>query len=123
MNIWLVFAGISAALTALVHTFVGGKLVARPLLAAPKFDHISRYTNYYCWHIVTIVLFSMSVLFFIPSLYPDAMDLAWLSTIYAIAFVVWSLVMILTRKLKFKQFPQWVLILPTAVLGLIGLMT
>lgn len=123
MNIWLFLAGISAVFTGLVHTFVGQKFVVRPLLAAKTFDHISRYTNYYCWHIVTIVLFSMAGMFFYAATHAESLELAWLATFYALAFVIWSLAMIMTHKLRFKHFPQWALILPTALLGLIGLLT
>lgn len=122
MSTWFVLAGISGVFTALVHTFVGQRLVVQPLLDAPKFDHISRFTNYYCWHIVAIVLFSMGALFFIAATHPQMVELAWLTTLYATALVIWRLVMIATHTLKPKHFPQWALILPTAVFGWAGLL-
>ncbi|NNC37384.1 MAG: hypothetical protein EX271_09605 [Acidimicrobiales bacterium] len=122
MNMWFVFAGISAVFTACVHTFAGQKFVIRPLLDAPKFDHVSRFTNYYCWHIVTMVLFSMGALYFIAATNSEMIELAWLATIYASLFVLWNLFMIATNRLKPKHFPQWALILPTALFGWAGLL-
>lgn len=119
---WFVLAGVSAMFTALVHTFIGQKPIVRPLLDAPKFDHISRYTNFYCWHIVTIVLFSMGLMFFIATKGSTAIELAWLVTIYASLFVIWNLIMIAIYRPKPKHFPQWVLILPTAMPGWVGLL-
>ena len=122
MNTWFLLAGVSSVFTAMVHTFAGQKYVVRPLLDTPKFNHISRFTNYYCWHIVTIVLFSMGAMFFVAASKPNSIELAWVATLYATAFVLWNILMILTHKLEVKQFPQWALILPTALLGWCGLL-
>lgn len=121
MSVWLVLAGISATFTAFVHTFAGQKFVVNPLLRQENFDQVSRYTNYYCWHIVTIVLFSMGVLYFLAASDERFFLFAWLATFYATLFVIWNLIMIAMNGLRLKQFPQWALILPTSILGWIGL--
>jgi hypothetical protein len=122
MNAFFILAGTSAAFTALVHTFLGGKFVARPLLASQELPRVSLYTNYYCWHIVTIVLFSMSGMYFFADRYPESIELAWLATFFAALFVFWNGLMVITHKLRFKRFPQWALISPTAALGIVGLL-
>ena len=123
MEIWFVLAGIAALFTALVHTFVGQKFVVRPLLNVDGLHRVSRFTNFYCWHIVTIVLFSLSAMFFYAANHPEAIELAWVATFFSTAFVIWSFVMILTNRLRFKEFPQWALILPMAIFGALGLWT
>lgn len=56
--VWLA-AGL-AALTFLVHTFVGGRVVARPLLADGHLPRASKWLSYYCWHIATVLLAAMA---------------------------------------------------------------
>jgi hypothetical protein len=45
-----------AAVTFAVHAFVGGPRVAGPLLADTCLPKAAKWLNYYCWHIVTILL-------------------------------------------------------------------
>jgi len=42
--------------TSAVHTFVGGRVVARPLLADDSLPRASKWLNYYCWHIATVTI-------------------------------------------------------------------
>jgi len=122
MSIWFILAGISALFTAGVHTFIGQKFIVRPLLEIDGLNRVSRFTNFYCWHIVTIVLFSISGMFFYVAAHPQATGLAWMATFWSAAFVLWSLVMIMWKRLKLKEFPQWALIIPTAIFGVLGLL-
>lgn len=48
-------------LTFLIHTFIGGRAVARPLLADESLPKASKWLNYYCWHITTFLLLFMSI--------------------------------------------------------------
>src|SRR6478735_10545487 len=61
MNPWLGAAALAAFSTFLIHTFVGGRLIARPLLAARDLPRVPRLTVYYCWHMVSLLLFGMAV--------------------------------------------------------------
>jgi hypothetical protein len=45
-----------ATITFAVHTFVGGRFVARPLLASKDLPEASKWLNYYCWHITTVMI-------------------------------------------------------------------
>ena len=56
--LWL--AAAMALITTLVHTFAGGREVARPLLASNALPPASKWLNYYCWHITTILLAFMT---------------------------------------------------------------
>ena len=122
MEMWFVLAGGVSLLTACTHTFVGEKAIVRPLLEIDGLHDVSRFTNYYCWHIVTIVLFSISAMFFYVSIKPTAVEVAWIATFFSAAFTFWSIGMIVWKKLSFKQFPQWALISPMAIFGVLGLL-
>lgn len=52
-----------ALLTFFIHTFSGGKAVARPLLADTSLDAPVKWLSYYCWHIATLLLLSMTLAF------------------------------------------------------------
>jgi len=56
MSIFLWAAALVSGLTFVVHTFIGGKYVARPLLADTSLPIESKWLNYYCWHNTTIII-------------------------------------------------------------------
>ncbi len=45
-----------AGMTLAVHVFAGGKAVARPLLADTNLPPESKWLNYYCWHITSVMI-------------------------------------------------------------------
>lgn len=55
MNIWFLMAGLFSFAVCLTHIILGGREAARPLLDA-DLRAIPKYTNYYCWHMVTIII-------------------------------------------------------------------
>ncbi len=59
MNKIQLVTGIGAAALAALHTFVGTAEVADPLLASELEDQ-AKYINFFCWHIVTIVLWAVA---------------------------------------------------------------
>ena len=59
----LLAAAIVSVITFFVHTFVGGKFVARPLLADTQLPKASKWLNYYCWHITTITIVFLAAAF------------------------------------------------------------
>ncbi|MAC90763.1 hypothetical protein [Maricaulis sp.] len=63
MNILAALASLSALITFLIHTFAGGPVVARPLLADTHLPPASKWLNYYCWHITTVLLAAMALAF------------------------------------------------------------
>lgn len=124
MELWLagiwVACGLSA-LTCLVHVFAGGPESARPLLES-DLGLVAKYTNYYCWHIVSITLAAMAGCYLLAALYPQAWELAALATVLAAAFAVWSIALNLTVRPRFIELPQWILFLPITIAGLVGMM-
>lgn len=60
-----------ALITFVVHTFVGGKYVARPLLADTRLPKASKWLNYYGWHVTTATIGFLAVAFASLALSPD----------------------------------------------------
>ncbi len=82
---------------------------------------VPKLTNYYCWHLVTIVLFVMTAGFAYAAWVPAGQDVAVMSTILAIAFTLWSLALIIWKHRHPLQLPQWVLFLAISAAALAGL--
>lgn len=118
---WLYAAATLTTFTLFVHVFGGGKTVATPLLESEMGDE-AKFTNYYCWHIVTIVLASMAICFTLPALSIASNDLAILATLLAFAFAIWSIMLTVIKKLKILVLGQWILFLPIAIFGFLGAM-
>ncbi len=104
-----------------VHLFAGGPTAAKPLLEANDIEDGAKYTNYYCWHIVSIVLLSMALGFGLDAYRGGPGDLSWLMTAFAIAFMVWSVVLIVWKKQPWLRLPQWTLFVPIVICGAAGL--
>ena len=112
-------AALSAA-TAAIHVFLGGPDVAKPLLQS-EMRRVPKFTNYYCWHIVTITLIAMSVGFAIPAFSPGETTSALTWTLIAAVFALWSIALFLWKKMPPLALPQWILFTPIAALGVWGL--
>lgn len=122
-NIWLLVAGLLSLLTAAVHFFLGGREVALPLLQARDINNVAKHTNYYCWHLVTIVLVAMGAGFIHAALQPGDWVGAVTWTGLAGAFTLWNIALILWKRLNPKHMVQWALFLPITATGMIGLLS
>ncbi|SDE03475.1 hypothetical protein [Kordiimonas lacus] len=120
MNIWFLLAGSASALTMLIHCILGGREIARPLLDATDIHAVAKYTNYYCWHLVSLTLAAMAGSFFWAAFHPEGIELAVLATFLSTAFCVWNLGLVTWKKQRFSQMPQWALFLAITVLALPG---
>ena len=80
-QILIIAASVISALTFLIHTFAGGKEVARPLLADNSLPPASKWLNYYCWHITTVMLAFMAAGFGWLAYMPNMPSLIWLSAL------------------------------------------
>lgn len=86
MNIGFVAAAVLSLITFGVHTFVGGKYAARPLLEAAHFDPASRWLNYFTWHMATVLLLVMAAGFAWTAIAPEAWPAALILTVMATLF-------------------------------------
>lgn len=119
MNIiFLVAAALSVAVC-LIHTFAGGRTIAVPLLKS-DLHPVPKYVTYYCWHIVTIVLAAIAVMYAFAGMRADSLDLGWVATALVAAFCLLGLAVPPLKKQKYSQMPQGWLFLPIAILGITG---
>lgn len=121
MDNWLLSAAGFSTLIFLVHYFAGGREIVPSLLAAKDIGRISKFTNYYCWHLVSITLASLAIAFTWAGLDTSQSALAIMATGLSGLFCLWSLAMIYIHKLKLWHFPQWALFIPPTILGFIAL--
>jgi hypothetical protein len=121
MNAWLALAAALAATTTLIHLVLGGREIATPLLAADRLHPVPKFTMYYCWHLVTIVLAAQALAFGLAATGQGSRDLAVFATAGAALFCLWSLAMIGLFRLRIAHFPQWALFAAITVSGAIGL--
>ncbi|HSX62266.1 MAG TPA: hypothetical protein VLF18_18945 [Tahibacter sp.] len=120
MNTWLAAAAAVAFATFLIHTFVGGREIARPLLAARDLPRIPRLTAYYCWHMVTILLLAMSAALGWTAAHANT-PLAVLMLVLALAFTALSLALVVAYRVRPWYLPQWSLFAAIAALTGLGL--
>lgn len=69
-----------------VHTFIGGRVVAQPLLASSELPKASLWLNYFTWHMATVILLFMAGGFAWAATSPDHFDVAVLLMLMAAAF-------------------------------------
>lgn len=120
MNTPLLIAGIVSFGTFLIHTFVGGAEIADPLMETTDLQEIPKLTAYYCWHMVTLLLFSMSCAYLYVAIVQPALPLTIVMTGLSGACGVLSAAMVIIRKLKPLDYPQWILLLTVALFGVLG---
>ncbi|GAB2745864.1 hypothetical protein [Streptomyces bullii] len=119
MNGWLSAAGVLATATALIHITAGGRDVVRPLLAS-GLDAEPLRTLHAVWHFVSAdLLFSGAALIALaadPTPHtPLVLFIAAHFLTYAAVFLVITLRAGWSRPLL--RLPQWLLLLPVAVLA------
>ncbi|MEM7436613.1 MAG: hypothetical protein AAF436_15760 [Myxococcota bacterium] len=117
MTILLTTAVLAAAITTL-HVWLGGRDIARPLLRATNLAPVAKYTSYYCWHLVTIVLYGMAAGFAVAAFVPESRALVAFLALMATAFSVWGFVLLKTQRRSLAQHPQGALFVPVALLSL-----
>lgn len=83
LNPGFAVASVLSLVTFCVHTFVGGRFAARPLLDAHDFHKASRWLNYFTWHMATILLLVMTAGYAWAALRPGAVEAALILTVMA----------------------------------------
>lgn len=120
MNAFLLTAGALSGITCCIHFYFGGRNIAKPLLQADDIRDVPKYTNYYCWHLVTAMLASMSAAFVWAGLMPSAIEAAVIAEMLAVFSAVWSLALVRWKKQSVLHMPQWTLFLAITGAGLPG---
>ncbi|MFD4246798.1 hypothetical protein ACFWP3_35185 [Streptomyces sp. NPDC058525] len=124
MNGWLLAAGITAFGVAATHLVAGHRDVVRPLLSSGLADEPKR-VFHAVWHMVSVDLVLSAVALVYLALADDTSatgPVAWFVAAHFLAYTVTFLVITLSvgwpRPLL--RLPQWILLLPVAVLTAAG---
>ncbi|MFF5447552.1 hypothetical protein [Streptomyces sp. NPDC012888] len=122
MNGWLLTAGGIGAATTVIHILAGGRSIVRPLLGSEVAVEPKR-TLHVVWHMVTadLLLSSGALLALAFAAAPSTALVLFIAAqffAYAAVFLIVTLTADWRRPLL--QLPQWMLLLPVAILALIG---
>ena len=110
-------AAVASAITFVVHTFVGGRVVARLLLDDRSLPKAAKWLSYYCWHIVTVLLAAMAASFGWAAWSGQARELAIGVTGLAALLSGLSVGVALKGNINPLRFPSTSLLALTACLG------
>lgn len=102
-----------------VHLFLGGRHIARPLIAASELESIVRQTQYLCWHFTTVGIAGIAIFFGIAAVGGNV-AYASAATALAAGFFFVGVGLALSLGVNHARLPQGWLFLPVAVLGLMG---
>jgi hypothetical protein len=121
MNPWLLSAGIAALLLDLVHIFLGGREIHRPMVAA-HWPEPAKAIWSVVWHAVTAVMafggLALIAAAFLPG---QALALSVLPITLFLATAALFIFYGLKRLGTVRTLPQWVAFTVISVLALIGL--
>ncbi|WP_420429954.1 hypothetical protein [Kordiimonas sp.] len=120
MNTFFMTAGITTFVICGIHCWFGGRHIAAPLLKARDIHQVPKFTNYYCWHLVTLALIAMASAFVWAAISPEAIELAVFSAALSVSFCLWNLALIIWKKQSFRELPQWSLFLVSSLIGCLG---
>ena len=116
-------AAFMSMITFMVHTFIGGPRVAKPLLENDSLPIASKWLNYYCWHITTIFTFIMGWGYAYVALYPERPELAVFLSVLTAALAVLSMAVARKGNINPFRFPSTSLFSAVSLLGFAGLLT
>ncbi|MEC5181572.1 hypothetical protein [Arthrobacter sp. CG_A4] len=123
MNAWLISAGSLTAVVAAIHLILGHIDPVQPLLRSALAD-IPKRTLHAVWHLVSVdLVLGALVLLYLGIAHPTGSGLvaAVLAAHFgAYAAVFLALALQLDRPRRVLALPQWLLLLPIAVLSAIG---
>ncbi|MEL7536279.1 MAG: hypothetical protein AAFZ58_11285 [Pseudomonadota bacterium] len=120
MLLWL--ASALAFATFCVHTFVGGREVARPLLGCDALAPGPRWLSYYCWHIATVVIFFIAIGYaYSARAAEDSIALVTFLSALAAALSALSVAVAWRAGINPLRFPSTSLFAATAATGFVAL--
>lgn len=115
MFLWI--AAGSAFLIALIHTFAGGPQLLPPLLKNQEIPEPIRLVHYYCWHIVTMMLFGIAAAYAYAAIEPTGRILAVVATGFCFLCFLWGIFLVVWKKQKTMEMPQWPLFIIQTAIG------
>ncbi len=119
MFLWC--AAVMSLITFVVHTFIGGRFVARPLLADETLPKASKWLNYYCWHITTVMILFVAAGFAGLALWESSLrEIAFLSSL-TLSLSILSAWVAMKGGIHPLRFPSTSLFGVTSILGWLAL--
>ncbi|MEV0945258.1 hypothetical protein [Rhodococcus sp. NPDC049939] len=123
MNGMLLAAGVTAAGVAVIHLVAGHADVVRPLLAS-TLAQVPKRTMHSVWHLVSAdLVFAAAALVYLGLVQPEGTRLVGLllaAHFAAYAGVFLAITLTFDGSSRLFRLPQWLLLLPVAVLALLG---
>ncbi|MEV6241834.1 hypothetical protein [Lentzea sp. NPDC051838] len=119
MNGWLLAAGITALGVAAIHIIGGHRDVVRPLLHAGLAEEPKRVLQA-VWHMVSIDLVLSGIALTYLAFTSANELLAWFVAAHFVGYAGAFLAVTVSVRWPLFRLPQWVLLLPVAVLTLVG---
>jgi len=113
---WLWISAAVALASWAIHTFVGGRQIVSPLLES-NLPPMPKYVLYFVWHIATIVLLAFAAGYALAAISAPLWPLAVAATLLNAAIGLLILAVAATRRMAFRDMPQWTLFLLVAALG------
>ena len=120
-NYFLWAAAALSLITIYVHTFIGGPVVAKPLLECQEISKASKWLNYYCWHNTTILIFALAVAFAYSAYYEQGIELVVFATGLTGCLSLLSALVAIKGKINPFRFPSTSLFAGICILGGIAL--
>lgn len=120
-NLYFLAAAAMSLVTCLVHTFAGGRLIARPLLAS-DLRRVVKQAVYFCWHMTTAALIVMAGAFAWAAVDESQRGAATAGAALAAAYLALNVGQNLVMGNSFARHPQWTFFLVITALGGAGLL-
>ncbi|WP_265501771.1 hypothetical protein [Paracoccus beibuensis] len=118
---WIAAAGLLVLI--LIHLTVGEKEVVRPLLASREFKDDTKYVLFLCWHLVTLVMAGAAAGYVAAAMSNEWRDFALAGTILIALLALWSFTVVIWKRQRHRDMPQWIAFAAVALLGLAGHVT
>lgn len=123
MNIYLISAGVLGLFTSAAHIFGGQQTLIRPFLHSDLADDVKG-CLLVCWHMISAYLLLSACLYLYAGL-NHTPDLSLLLNTLSGSYILFSVLFIVIGGYFFGhhtlyKLPQWILLLPIGVLGLLG---
>ena len=119
MHVTFLWIAVGFGLTAfVVHTFVGGRFVARPLLADRSLPPASKWLNYFCWHVTTALLAAVTVAMAWAAFDERLMPVVAFTGVFAVISSVLSAAVALKARINPLRFPSTSLLAGTGIFAL-----
>jgi len=120
----LLFAGVVAAFTAVIHVFAGTREIHGPLLASALALPI-RLLLYACWHLVSVILVVSAAALTWSALPGNRAAAGALPAFVSLVWLLFGLVFLFVAVVfaglpAIRVLPQWTLLLPVGILAWIG---